>query len=164
MTDIPTPENRLHKNLMKSTIINEVLENIVILIVLGILTYISFYFDWKLWISRILISLIILTFVASIWSIAIRPYLIYRNTRYGVDEQYLQIKTGAIFEEHTLVPMTKIQAVETKQGPIMRKFGIYRLSVETMGSSHSIVGLSTKRAKDMRNKIAHYAKIKEVES
>lgn len=59
--------------------------------------------------------------------------------------------------------MTKIQSVATEQGPILRKYGLYSVSVETMGSSHTIPALPKDVAVELRNQIAQYAKIKEVE-
>lgn len=163
VSNIPLPEHKIDKNIIKVSIITEVIETSIILLVLGGLFYLDYLFNWKVWIGWILIGLTVITVIAFIWSTLIRPVLLYRNTRYEVDEQYMQLKTGALFEKHQLIPMTKIQSVETNQGPIMRKYGLYSLSVETMASSHSIVGLSESRAIKMRNQIAHYAKIREVE-
>jgi len=163
MTNIPLPQHRLDKSFIKVTILGELIENIIILLVLGILLYLHYFFDWKVWIGWTLIGIIIITIVTSIWSIIFRPFLLYRNTRYEVDEEFLQIKSGALFEKHELIPMTKIQSVETKQGPMMRKYNLYGISVTTMGDTHSIAGLSKSRAMEVKSLIARYAKIKEVE-
>ncbi|PWA07529.1 hypothetical protein DCC39_16650 [Pueribacillus theae] len=164
LEEIHPPKNRLSKNIIKATILRELIENSVVFIVLGILIYLDYRFSWKDWIGWILIAIAAITLLASIWSITIRPFLLYKNTRYHVDEEFLQLKTGAFIEEYEIVPMTKIQSVEMNQGPIMRKYGLCSISVETMGSSHAISGLPRDVAWELRNQIAHYAKIKEVES
>ncbi|MBO1001931.1 PH domain-containing protein [Pseudogracilibacillus auburnensis] len=163
-TDIQTPQKKLSKDIVKVTIISELISNSIGFIVLGVLFYLDDRFSWKDWIGWILIAITVIAILAAVWSTLIRPFLLYKYTRYHVDEEFLQLKTGALNETHELVPMTKIQAVETNQGPIMRKYGLYSISIETMGSSHAISGLQQDVAKELRNKIAHYAKIKEVES
>lgn len=164
LEEIHPPQNRLSKNIIKATIIGELVEACVVIIIIGILFYLDYRFSWKDWIGWILIAITVLYILASIWSVTIRPFLLYKNTRYRVDEEFLQLKTGAFIEEYEIVPMTKIQSVEMNQGPIMRKYGLCSISVKTMGSSHAISGLPRDVAWELRNQIAHHAKIKEVES
>ena len=162
-SQIPTPEGRLSKNAVKVWMMAETISHFVVLIVLAILLYLDNLFSWKEWIGWILIVITGLTILSAIWSIFIKPFLLYKNWRYHADVEFLQLKSGAFNEEHQLVPMTKIQAVSTNQGPFLRKYGLYSLSVETMGSSHEIPALPEDVAIDLRNRIAHFAKIKEVE-
>lgn len=164
MKNIQQPQHRLDKQFIKASIINELIESVIFFLVLAVLFYLNHLFNWPFWIGWILIGITVIMILSTIWSLLFRPFLLYRNNRYEVDENFLQLKSGALFERHELVPMTKIQSVETNQGPIMRKFGLYALSVETMGSSHGINGLPESRALEVRSQIAQYAKIKEVES
>lgn len=121
------------------------------------------YYAWGSWANWLLIIGIILFLCSAIWSIFLRPIFIYKNTRYDISEDFLQIKTGAFHEEQQIIPMTKIQAVSTNQGPILRKYGLYTITVQTMGSSHGIMGLPKEISLELRNQIAVYAKIEEVE-
>jgi membrane protein YdbS with pleckstrin-like domain len=163
-SEIHTPQNKLSKAIIKATIIGELIEDMVIYAVLGTLFYLAYLFTWKSWITWILIAITAISVLATIWSIAIRPFLLYKNTRYQIDEAFLQLKSGAFIEKHELVPMTKIQSVETNQGPVMRKYNLCSVSVETTGTSHAINGLPKEIAIELRNQIARYAKLKEVES
>ena len=162
-SQIPAPEGRLSKNAVKVWIMTETISHLIGFIILGVLFYLDNFFSWKEWIGWILIGITCLTILSAIWSIFIKPFFLYKNWRYSADEDFLQLKSGAINEEHQLVPMTKIQAVSTNQGPFLRKYGLYSLSIETMGSSHVIPALPEDVAIDLRNRIAHFAKIKEVE-
>lgn len=162
-SEISTPQNRLSKDAVKVWRIRETIESIIGWIVLGVLLYLDHLFLWKEWIGWILVIIAIFSVLEAIWSIFIKPNLLYKNWRYGVDEEFLQLKSGAINEVHQLVPMTKIQSVSTNQGPLLRKYGLYSISIETMGSSHSIPALPKDVAIELRNRIAHFAKIKEVE-
>ena len=162
-SQIPSPQGRLSKDAVKVWIMAETISHLVILGILGAFIYIDRLFEWKVWIGWILIGLVVITIFSAIWDIFIKPFLLYKNWRYAANEDFLQLKFGAFNEEHQLVPMTKIQSVSTNQGPFLRKYGLYSLSIETMGSSHAIPALPEDVAVELRNQIAHFAKIQEVE-
>ncbi|MBQ4834354.1 PH domain-containing protein [Pseudoalteromonas sp. MMG010] len=47
----------------------------------------------------------------------------------------LIVKRGVIFKEEKSIPLDKVTDVGLSQGPLMRLFGLYRLSFETAGQS-----------------------------
>lgn len=159
---LQTPKNRLSKKSVNVWLLDETIENVIGFIVLIVLFFLDYYFSWVSWIGWILIALAVLSVLGAIWGF-IRPSLLYKYWRYDISEEFLQLKFGAIKEEHQLVPMTKIQSVSTKQGPLMRKYDLYSISVQTMGSTHTIQMLDKDVAVELRNSIAHYAKVEEVE-
>lgn len=162
-SEINKPEQRLSKNAVKVWMISDTIINVIGFVVLAMLFYLDARFAWKEWIGWILIAITVFAVGGAIWSF-IRPFLLYKNWRYDVSEEFLQLKSGAINEEHHLVPMTKIQSVATRQGPLLRKYVICSVTIDTMGSSHTIPALPREVGLELRNQIAHYAKIKEVES
>lgn len=162
-SSVPLPHNKLSKDAVKVWLISDAIGNVIGLVVLAVLLYLDSRYDWKPWIGWILIGLTILFVLGTLWSL-VHPYLMHRSWRYGVTEEFLQLQSGVWIEQYQLVPMTKIQAVSTEQGPILRKYGLYSVSVTTMGSSHTIPALTKETAEQLRNTIALYAKIKEVES
>ncbi len=159
---IQVPQHRLSKDSIKVALISETIGNIIGFTILGLLFYLDFRFSWKEWIGWILVGVTTFSVLGTIWSL-INPFMVYRNFRYDVNEEFLQIKMGAINEEHRLIPMTKIQSVATKQGPLLRKYGLAQVTIETFSSSHTIPVLTHAHSIELRNQIAHFAKIKEVE-
>lgn len=157
------PQKQLSKDAVKVWLISETITNLIGFIVLGVLLYLDYHFSWKEWIGWILIGITVLAVLGAVWSF-INPFLLYKSWRYDIDEEFLQLKSGVFNEVHQLVPMTKIQSVATKQGPLLRKYGLCSVMVDTMGSSHTIPALPKEVAVELRDKIAQYAKIKEVES
>lgn len=95
--------------------------------------------------------------------IFLQPVWLYRHWYYGVSAEFLQLKHGALNKVHQVIPMAKVQSVTTNQGPLMRKYGLYSVSVGTMGSSHVIPALPEEVAFALRNQIASYARINEVD-
>ncbi|MDF1996278.1 PH domain-containing protein [Peribacillus frigoritolerans] len=159
---ISLPQKRLSKDAIKVWMLSETITNLIAFIILGVLLYLDYRFSWKEWIGWILIGITIISVLGAAWSL-ISPFLLYKNWRFDVDQEFLQLKSGVLNEVHELVPMTKIQSVATKQGPLLRKYRLCSVSIETMGSSHSIPALPKEVAIKLRNQIAQYAKIKEVE-
>ncbi|RRN73849.1 hypothetical protein EI200_03950 [Peribacillus simplex] len=155
------PQKRLSKDAIKVWMLSETIANLIAFIILGVLLYLDYRFSWKVWIGWILIGITAISVLGAVWSL-ISPFLLYKNWRFDVDEEFLQLKSGVLNEVHELVPMTKIQSVATKQGPLLRKYGLCSVSIETLGSSHSIPALPKEVAIRLRNQIAQYAKIKEV--
>ena len=162
-SQIHAPENRLSKDSVKVWILSRVISYVIWIAIFSILLYLDYRFSWYEWIGWVLIGITSLIALSGIWSVFIKPFLLYKNWRYDASEDFLQLKSGAFNEEHQLVPMTKIQSVATNQGPILRMYGLFSLTIETMGSTHRIPALPKDVAIELRNRIAHYAKIKEVE-
>ncbi|MGE7623070.1 PH domain-containing protein [Viridibacillus sp. NPDC096237] len=160
---IEAPQRSISKEAVKVWRITETLANAGILTVLGILYYLHMRFEWKEWIGWIILGVLILTVLFAIWEILFEPALKQKYWRYDVDENFIQLKYGALKEVNELVPMTKVQSVELNQGPFLRKYGLYSIQIGTMGSGHAIPAISEKEAFELRDQIAHYAKIKEVE-
>ncbi|MFC5734583.1 PH domain-containing protein [Cytobacillus gottheilii] len=160
--EIHNPTNKLSPEAKKVWRITGLIEDVIGLVVIAVLLFLDHYFNWVDWLGWIFIGLAVLTIPSVIWTF-VRPHLLYKSWRYDADEEFLHLKFGTITEKHELIPMTKIQAVTTNKGPIMKKFGLMTISVETMGSSHSIPCLKEEVALQLRNEIAQYAKLKEVE-
>jgi len=156
-----TPKRRLSKDAVSMWKVKGLIENGIGIFVLMVLYAVHVYFSWKAWIGWIILVLIGITFLGAIWDIFIRPNLLYKHWRYDLDREYLQLKYGAIRERHEIIPMTKIQSVITKEGPLLRKYSLCTIEIETMGSSHGIPALPKDVALQVRNEIAYYAKVKE---
>ncbi|MDL4840981.1 PH domain-containing protein [Aquibacillus rhizosphaerae] len=142
--------------------ITEAISNIIVFAVLGVLFWVNDYFGWPTWVFWILIGLVALSILGVIWSIA-EPVLLYRSWSYQFDDEYLQLSYGILKKEWVTVPMTKIQSVSTSQGPIMKRYNTRSIKVETMGSSHVIPALEQQIALQLREVLAEYAKLKEVD-
>lgn len=157
------PQNRLSRYAVKIWIIHEAVGSLIAFLVLGALFYLDARFSWVFWVGWILFGTAVLAAVFTLWSLLLQPFILYSRWRYAVSEQFLHLKYGAFTETDELIPMTKIQSVATKQGPLQRRYGVCSVTVKTMGSSHTIPVLEQDVARALRNQIARYAKLKEVD-
>ncbi|MCB9779417.1 MAG: PH domain-containing protein [Alphaproteobacteria bacterium] len=85
------------------------------------------------------------------------PALMYRHFRYSVREHDLLVQSGVLFRRWSSVPHSRIQHVDTRQGPLERMLGLSRLAVYTaagMSADGSIPGLAAEEAERLRDALS----------
>lgn len=83
------------------------------------------------------------------------PSLRWKRWRYDVGEQEIDLLRGLVVKKRTLVPINRVQHVDTNQGPIFRKFGLSSVKISTAATTHEIPALNDEIAKEVRNKISY---------
>lgn len=91
--------------------------------------------------------------------IGITPEVRYRRWRWEVTEEEVRLREGLIVVSHTIIPMVRVQHVDTSQGPIMRALGLSDVHVWTAAGKHTIPALSDEHAADLRDRIATLARV-----
>lgn len=84
------------------------------------------------------------------------PSLWYRHWRYAVRARDVLLRFGVIFRTIRSVPRERVQHVDLAQGPVLRLFGLYRVTLYTAGSGGadaSIPGLEEKDALALRDEL-----------
>jgi membrane protein YdbS with pleckstrin-like domain len=84
----------------------------------------------------------------------------YAAWRYRVTTDALRLDRGVMFRQESVVPYTRIQHVDTEQGPIERALGLSRVTVHTASgtsSSLTIPGLAPADAEALRERLAQLA-------
>ncbi len=115
-----------------------------------------FFGPFPHWIGYILAGIAV---VAGIFSIGIIPAIRMRYWCYEIREHEVDIQYGIIVIRRSLVPMARIQHVDTEQGPILRYFKLATLSISTAGSTHKIPALKMTRALELRDLISSLARV-----
>lgn len=78
---------------------------------------------------------------------------------YALREHDLSFQSGLIFRKKVTQPITRIQHIELKRGPIERKIGLATLQVFSAGGSHhtfEIPGLELTKAQKLRQFILQH--------
>ncbi len=135
-----------------------VLQVIIFAALAGIATFFTYKFEGPVVISIIAwalvaIALIILVFVF--------PTIRYRVWRYEVREQEIEIQSGLFVVTRTLIPMVRVQHVDTGQGPILKKYGLSNISISSAATVHTIPFLETQEADALRARISELARVAE---
>ncbi|MDI9238376.1 PH domain-containing protein [Lysobacter sp. LF1] len=63
----------------------------------------------------------------------------YRYTYWKLDDEGLAIRRGRMWQRETRVPITRVQHLDLKRGPLQRMRGLATLIVHTAGTRHSAV-------------------------
>lgn len=108
-------------------------------IVTGVLT--------AVWVACLIIWLIIL------------PPIRWMRWRYEVGENELDIARGIVWRKRFIIPFIRVQNTDTRQGPILRAFGLSSVTVSTAAGEHEIPGLETHVAEQLRDRAAELARI-----
>lgn len=83
----------------------------------------------------------------------------YVRWSYELSPDYLDIACGIIWRKRFIVPFIRVQNTDTKQGPVLRAFGLSSVTVSTAAGSHVIPGLITAEANDVRDRAAEFARL-----
>jgi uncharacterized protein len=100
-------------------------------------------------------------FAGWVFSIVAMPYLIWKNWRYAVDEKEIDLKRGVLIKNRTLIPLSRVQHVDTRQGPIMRWYNLASVTISTAATTHEIPALDSVLADRVRDQISKYARLAE---
>ena len=97
----------------------------------------------------------------AVWGTYIAPWLRTRFWRYEVRENEIEIQHGIFVIKRHLIPMVRVQFVDTEYGPLMRYFGLTTLYVSTAATRFAIPALPKERAEALRGEIATLARVSE---
>lgn len=70
----------------------------------------------------------------------------YTFCRFSIGERDLRIRKGWMFRSSVTVPFNRVQHVDTKQGPLLRRFGLMAVQVHTAVGAHAIEALDVDEA------------------
>ncbi|RHW34866.1 hypothetical protein D1B31_19585 [Neobacillus notoginsengisoli] len=153
---ISQPEKRISKKALKVWRLSGALGTLFISVPAIAMIALSIIFSWPLWIPIVVLILV----VANTWfSVFLLPSLWWKRWRYEVREQEIEIQKGLFVIKRTLVPMVRVQHVDTSQGPILRKYKLATVSVSTAATIHEIPALEEEEAEALRVQISRLARV-----
>lgn len=86
------------------------------------------------------------------------PEVRWRQWRYRVDEHEIDLHHGIWFTRRTLVPVKRVQHVDTRQGPVLRPYSLADVVISTAATTHKIPALAQDVADTVRNDISTFAR------
>jgi len=116
-------------------------------------------FGWQeihLW---LLIAIFLIS--TSLWILAvfIMPPVRWKRWRYSINQNEIDLLRGIIVRKETLIPLSRVQHVDTRQGPLLRWFNLSSVTISTAATTHEIPGLDEVIADRVRKKISTYARL-----
>jgi uncharacterized protein len=150
------PQKRISTRALKVWRISGIIFSFITLsIVIGV-SVLTFVFDWPKWIIAIGVFLYLLDILCNI---ILFPTMKWKRWRYEVREQEVEIQHGIFVVKRTLVPMVRVQHVDTRQGPLLRKYSLATVTISTAATLHEIPALDMHEAEEMRLSISRLARV-----
>lgn len=152
------PKNQISPNGLKVWRLQEVILSAICLLAVIAEAVLSYYFHWPYWISGILGIIWVIGSVITIYAI---PKIRHRIWRYEVHENEIDIQSGIFIVKRVIVPMVRVQHVDTSQGPLLRKYRLASVKISTAATVHSIPALEMEEADRLRDSISRLARVTE---
>ncbi|NPC91599.1 PH domain-containing protein [Bacillus sp. WMMC1349] len=130
---------------------------VLLLVASGLLTLVLI-FKWPLWIG---ILAIVIWLLLSFFIIFIIPNIRHKIWRYEVHEHEIDIQHGIFWVTRVIIPMVRVQHVDTAQGPLLRRYQLASVQISTAATTHSIPALNVEEADRLRDFISRLARVTE---
>jgi len=94
-------------------------------------------------------------------AVVVVPTLRYRRWRYAVRDDEIDIRHGTFVVRRTLVPIRRVQHVETESGPLQGAFELATVAFHTAAGETEIPALGRYEAERVRARIALLARTRD---
>lgn len=138
--------------------IHAALEAVIVLLIMIAISLLTYFFNWPKWIYIICIGIWIVEVFLGVY---LFPKIRWKHWLYEVREQEIEIQQGLFIVKRTLIPMVRVQHVDTSQGPILKRYHLANISISTAATTHTIPALSIKEADQLRIQISKLARVAE---
>jgi len=94
--------------------------------------------------------------------VTVLPPARWHRWRYEVRGEEVDLERGVLWRRRTLVPLSRVQHVDTKSGPLQRRFGLATVEIYTAAGSEEIPQLAVSVADELRENISALAQTHDV--
>lgn len=153
------PKNQLNPKIKNVWRINDAIWLTLVFLCCFIPFIIVYAVTGESWSLIVCIIIAILYIVGMVLFLAILPPIRFMRWRYELLHDYLDISLGIIWRKRYIIPFIRVQNTDTRQGPILRAFGLSSVTVATAAGEHEIPGLDAMVAEEVRDKAAELARV-----
>lgn len=154
----PEPNQMIDRKALSVWRISAALNAIFYLLMAGAFWYIQRTFDLPWWTPLIAGGLFV---IIIIFTVFIFPAMQWKRWRFEVHEHEIDLQHGIFIKRRTLVPMVRVQHVDTRQGPILKKYHLSTVLISTAATIHEIPALDEEQADQLRDYISRLARVTE---
>ncbi len=99
--------------------------------------------------------------VAGAVAVAVVPGLRHRRWRYEVRDEEVDLQHGTVVVRRTLVPIRRVQHVDTQTGPLQGSFELSTVAFHTAAGAVAIPALDAGEAERVRARVAELARTRD---
>jgi membrane protein YdbS with pleckstrin-like domain len=153
----PDPDRRLEHTALAAWIANGVILTIATVVALAAgIPVLDEVDGLPGWVHPLLI---VAGVVIGVTSIVVRPAVLSRTWRYAVREDEIDLRRGWLVRTRTIIPMVRVQHVDTMQSGTGALLEVQTLRIHTAAGEHTIPHLETTVADHLRTTIAARAHV-----
>lgn len=153
----PEPKEKLDLRALKLWQIHGGIGTAILsIIVFGAAAALIILLEWSHW---ILIIPAVLVILHGILEILVLPQLRWQRWRYEITENEIDLQRGVWIVERTLIPLARVQHVDTLQGILMRHYDLATVTISTATGAHEIPALATETASALSQHISSLAQV-----
>ncbi|AWI05297.1 PH domain-containing protein [Clostridium drakei] len=142
-------EHKISKDAVKVFRIKEFIGVVIIFLVFVAFFKFAPNFKFKNIVSGIFVAIIVLNFVSAL----IFPKIEYKNWSYYMEKDKIILRYGVFVIKTVVIPIKRIQYVDTSTGPILSHFQLTNLAIYTAGGRYEIPALIDDIAKELQDAI-----------
>ncbi|HET8757103.1 MAG TPA: PH domain-containing protein [Solirubrobacteraceae bacterium] len=102
-------------------------------------------------------SLALIPLAGLVVAVTVAPALRWRSWRWDVQPEAIELRHGVLRIRHTVIPMVRVQHVDTTSGLLAQAFGLATVQIHTAADSHTIPLLTDVDAEGVRTRITELA-------
>lgn len=127
--------------------INDTLGSLIILAVAAVFAAVCLTNDgwWNGWTIAVTV-LVAIPGVLNLITCPLQANYAYAFNTFSIGERDIKLRKGWLFRSSVTVPCNRVQHVDTKQGPVLRAFGLTAVVVSTAIGEHTIDALESAEA------------------
>lgn len=159
MPNLPEPEQKISSKAVPLWRLEAFLFYTISILLTSTGQLLAYFFNWHYWLKTMLYILLAYLLFRAMIDIIFKPVYLERTWRYEIKADFIQLKSGFLSMQQTIIPTDRIEYVTLQQGPLLHTFSLATITIGTAASKHTIPALSEDVAQKLRDEIAHITKI-----
>jgi membrane protein YdbS with pleckstrin-like domain len=153
---LTSPEKRISPKALKVWKIYGAILSFIVFALSIAATVAIFLLDLPKWIIPILVVVDICFLLIAVFFV---PKIRWERWRYELREQEIELQHGLFVVKRTLIPIIRVQHVDTNQGPIMKKYRLASVVISSAATTHEIPALDEDEAEELRKTISYLVRV-----
>ncbi|RDY23181.1 hypothetical protein CHF27_009535 [Romboutsia maritimum] len=156
-----------NKEIKKYIVAYNILESLICsILIVGVLTILIIVFKNKLENFKTIIKYIYyLIIFFSLYSTFIDPFIDIKTYSYKITDSKIEYTKGILITKKTIIPISRIQHVTSTSNPLLKKFHLVKVGINTATQIHELRNISIEEGEYILEQITNilYSKFKEEE-
>ena len=93
--------------------------------------------------------------------VGVVPVLRWRRWRYEVRDDEVDLVRGTFVVKRTLIPIRRVQHVDTESGPVQDSYGLATVTFHTAAGGVAVPALHKREAENVRTRVAELARTRD---